>query len=37
MENIRKRCNVYLETDPNHLLRQRQNQLMSAIKFFMKI
>ena len=22
MENIRKRCNVYLETDPNHLLRQ---------------
>ena len=22
MENIRKRCNIYLETDPDHLLRQ---------------
>ena len=22
MENIRKRCNVYLETDPDHFLRQ---------------
>ena len=22
MENIRKRCNVYLETDPDHFLRE---------------
>ena len=22
MENIRKRCNVYLETEPEHVLRQ---------------
>ena len=38
MENIRKRCNIYLETDPNHLLCQIAKPIhMSVAKFFMKI
>ena len=34
MENIRKRCNVYLETDPNHLLRQTAKPTFLSCKIF---
>ena len=34
MENIRKRCNVYLETDPNHLLRQTAKPTYVSCKIF---
>ena len=34
MENIRKRCNVYLETDPNHLLRQTAKPTFVSRKIF---
>ena len=34
MENIRKRCNVYLETDPNHLLRQTAKPTFVSCKIF---
>ena len=34
MENIRKRCNVYLETDPNHLLRQTAKPTYVSCKVF---
>ena len=34
MENIRKRCNVYLETDPNHLLRQTAKPTYVSCKHF---
>ena len=34
MENIRKRCNVYLETDPNHLLRQTAKPTYVSCKMF---
>ena len=34
MENIRKRCNVYLETDPNHLLRQTAKPTFVGCKIF---
>ena len=34
MENIKKRCNVYLETDPNHLLRQTAKPTYVSCKIF---
>ena len=34
MENIRKRCNVYLETDPDHLLRQTAKPTYASCKIF---
>ena len=34
MENIRKRCNVYLETDPDHLLRQKAKPTYVSCKIF---
>ena len=34
MENIRKRFNVYLETDPNHLLRQTAKPTYVSCKIF---
>ena len=34
MENIRKPCNVYLETDPNHLLRQTAKPTYVSCKIF---
>ena len=34
MENIRKRCNVYLETDPNPLLRQTTKPTYVSCKIF---
>ena len=37
MENIRKRCNVYLETDRDHFYVKQQNQLMYCVKFLVKI
>ena len=33
-ENIRKRCNVDLETDPNHLLRQTAKPTYVSCKIF---
>ena len=36
MENIRKRCNVYLETHPEHFLRHL-DQLLYLVKCLMKI
>ena len=36
MENIRKRCNVYLETDPDHFLRQTANPTYLGCKIFHK-
>ena len=34
MENIRKRCNVYLETDPDHSLRQTAKPTYVSSKIF---
>ena len=34
MENIRKRCNVYLETDPDHFLRQTAKPTYVSCKIF---
>ena len=34
MENIRKRCNVYLETDPDHFLRQTAKPTYVGCKIF---
>ena len=34
MENIRKRCNVYLETDPDHSLRQTAKPTYVSCKIF---
>ena len=34
MENIRKRCNIYLETDPDHLLRQTAKPTFVSCKIF---
>ena len=34
MENIRKRCNVYLETDPDHFLRQTAKPTYKGCKIF---
>ena len=34
IENIRKRCNVYLETDPDHLLRQTAKPTYVSCKIF---
>ena len=34
MENIRKRCNVYLETDPEHFLRQTAKPTFISCKIF---
>ena len=34
MENIRKRCNVYLETDPDHFLRQTAKPTFDRCKIF---
>ena len=34
MENIRKRCNVYLETDPDHFLRQTAKPTYLGCKIF---
>ena len=34
MENIRKRCNVYLETDRDHLLRQTSKPTYVSCKIF---
>ena len=34
MENIRKRCNVYLETDPDHFLRQTAKPTYKRCKIF---
>ena len=34
MENIRKRCNVYLETDPDHFLRQTAKSTYVSCKIF---
>ena len=34
MENIRKRCNVYLETDPDHFLRQTAKPTCKGCKIF---
>ena len=34
MENIRKRCNVYLETDPDHFLRQTAKPPYLSCKIF---
>ena len=34
MENIRKRSNVYLETDPDHLIRQRAKPTFVSCKIF---
>ena len=34
MENIRKRCNVYLETDPDHFLRQTAKPTYKDCKIF---
>ena len=36
MENIRKRCNVYLETDPDHFLRQTAKPTFRGCKIFHK-
>ena len=37
MENIRKRCNVYLETDPDHFLHQTSKPTYISVKFLVKI
>ena len=34
MENIRKRSNIYLETDPDHLLRQTAKPTFVSCKIF---
>ena len=34
MENIRKRCNVYLETDPDHFLHQTAKPTYKGCKIF---
>ena len=34
MENFRKRCNVYLETDPDHLCRQTAKPAYGSCKIF---
>ena len=34
MENIRKRCNVHLQTDPDHLLRQTAKPTYVSCKIF---
>ena len=34
MENIRKRCNIYLETDPDHFLRQTAKPTFVSCKIF---
>ena len=34
MENIRKRSNIYLETDPNHFLRQTAKPTFVSCKIF---
>ena len=36
MENIRKRCNVYLETDPDHFLRQTAKPTYKGCKIINK-
>ena len=37
MENIRKHCNVYLETDPDHFLHQTSKPTYISVKFLVKI
>ena len=34
MENIRKRCNIHLETDPDHFLRQTAKPTFQSCKIF---
>ena len=37
MENIRKRSNIYLETDPDHFFIKQQNLHLLVVKYFMTI